>query len=116
MLPTYRQKQDNIDRAVRSLRGAPCTNVASLAREFAVDVKILRARLKGQLSKLCNSNATTRLSLEQDIAMIVTLRRMESTGLHVRVPMLTSIANDLLRQAEPHTTPSLTVSHMWASR
>ena len=46
----------------------------------------------------------------------VTIDRLEQSGLHARVPMLTSIANSLLRRANPDEQPPPHVSHMWPSR
>jgi hypothetical protein len=116
MTSIYRQQESRIDEAVRSLGDATCTNIASLAREFECPERRLRNRLAGADSKLQNQNADQRLSESQDLAVMATLDRLEDCGLHARVPMLTSIANSVLRQSHKPQTRFEPVSHMWASR
>jgi hypothetical protein len=94
---TYSDEEDDIFEAIQSLQGEECKNIASLAREFGVGVRKLRARLNGKPSKLNNQNTTTRLTIEQDKALIMTLDRLEKTGVYARIPMVASIVNSILR-------------------
>jgi DDE superfamily endonuclease len=116
MTSIYRQQEERIDEAIRSLGDATCTNIASLARAFNCPEQRLRKRLAGAPSKLQNKNRDERLSESQDIAVMNTLDRLEDCGLHARIPMLTSIANSILRQSYNPHTEFKPVSHMWASR
>jgi hypothetical protein len=116
MTSSYRQEEERIAAAVRSLQGATCTNIASLAREFNCPLRRLRNRLAGAPSKLGNVNADAWLSFEQDLALKATLDRLEESGLPARVSMLASIANQILAQSNKPDTPHPKVSHMWASR
>jgi hypothetical protein len=104
MLSTYQIEEDSIQHAIDSLQRKKRTNIASLARQIGVTESKLRNRLQGRPSKLSNSNARTWLTSEQENALCITFDRLEQSGLHARVPMLTSISNSLLRQRYPSTT------------
>jgi len=97
MSSIYRQQEERIDEAIRSLEDATSTNIASLARAFQCPERRLRNRLAGAPSKLQNGNRDERLSELQDMAVMNTLDRLEDCRLHTRIPMLTSIANSVLR-------------------
>jgi hypothetical protein len=116
MTSIYRQQEDSISEAIASLNGQPCTNIASLAREFGAPERRLRNRYMGAPSKLENNNAVERLSDSQDLAVMKTLDRLEDCGLHARPAMLTSIANAVLRASEGIQFNHSCVSKMWASR
>jgi hypothetical protein len=105
MASIYRQHEERIDEAIQSLQGAMCTNIASLAREFDVPMQRLQMRLQGRPSKLGNTNTPTWLTSEQDTTLKITLDRLEATGLPARIPMLSSIANQILRQASAPNAP-----------
>jgi hypothetical protein len=116
MTSIYRQQEEGINEAIQSLQGAKCTNIASLARAFSVSESRLRMRLKGRPNKLSNINAATWLTSDQNNALKTTLDRLEATGLPARIPMLTSIANQILSQSSAPNAPKSQVSHMWAPR
>jgi hypothetical protein len=116
MTSIYRQQEERINEAIRSLGDATCTNIAALALRFKCPERRLRNRLAGAPSKLQNQNADERLSESQDLAVMNTLDRLEDCGLHARIPMLTSLANSVLRQSHNPQTEFKPVSHMWASR
>ena len=110
---TYREEEEDIIEAIQSLQGEECTNIALLAREFGVPERKLRARLNGQPSKLSNQNMSTRLTEEQDKALMQTIDRLEATRVYARIPMLASIANSILRAAHNDISPPPKVSKMW---
>jgi hypothetical protein len=114
MPDTPQEIEARIQLAIYHLEKNPNAKRAKIARQFDVSLQRLRSRLNGAppASDVRGLHGR-RLSPDQDLALIIYLRRMISLGLHPRLHMIESTGNKLLRQEDPTALP---LSHAWITR
>jgi len=120
MPESYAETEARIEQALHKLHDCEKPNIAAVAREFQVPVSRLRARWNGRSSKQDLPEPNKRLTDDQELALCLYLRRLDTIGTSARFPMITSCANSILRRsydlaADP-TIPPPTVSSLWTSR
>jgi hypothetical protein len=109
--------ETRINQAIDHLTKNPCTKVARAAREFNVPVQRLRRRLQGVSSASdVRGLHTRRLTAEQDLALIIYLRKLISFGLNPRLNVIKSAAYKLLMQDASESSPPPPLSHAWTTR
>ena len=123
MSAEYKATELRIQQAVAYMAKNPEAKRAKVARQFDVPVPRLRSRLEGKPSKSqVRGLHLKRLSLDQETALEIYLKKMIDFGLHPRLNVIQSAATKLLLQGtvassaanEKPTPPSL--SHAWSSR
>ena len=121
MPENYTDTEAKIEAACQKIFELENPNVAAIAREFEVPVSRLRARLSGRQSRTQRPAPNKRLSEDEELAVCLYLKRLDSIGTSARLPMVTGCANAILRRnhqlssPEPNTPPP-NVGATWTAR
>jgi hypothetical protein len=104
--------ETRINQTIDHLTKNLCTKVARVTREFNVSVQRLRRRLQdvSSASDVRELHAR-RLTAEQDLALIIYLRKLISFDLHSRLNVIKSAAYKLLMQDASESSSSSSLSH-----
>ncbi len=113
----YAEIETRINQTIDHLTKNPCTKVARMTREFNVSVQRLRLRLQdvSSASDVRELHAR-RLTAEQDLALIIYLRKLISFDLHSRLNVIKSAAYKLLMKDASESSPPSPLSHAWITR
>jgi hypothetical protein len=109
MSDTSQKIEARIQLAIYHLEKNPNAKRAKIARQFDVSLQRLRSRMNDvSLASDVRELHERRLSFDQNLTLIIYLRRMISLSLHSRLHMIESTSNKLLRQKN---SIALSLSH-----
>ena len=114
----YAEIEARIEAACERLSELDKPNIAAMAREFQVPDSRLCALWNGVQPKTQRPAANKRLSDEEELAVCLYLKRLDSIGTSARLPMLTGCANAILRwrKCTSPDSPPPTVGPNWTIR
>jgi len=118
MSEKYTEIEARIKEVCKKLNNCEKPNVAAVAREFEVPETRLRARWNERQSRRDRPAAGRKLTEDQELAVCLYLKQLDTIGTSARFPMVTSCADFILRQSHPDhlTTPPSTVGPNWTTR
>ena len=99
MSENYHEIEGRIILACQMLDASEKPNVAAAAREFEVPEIRLRSRWKERLTNLKTTwlASNRKLTLEEEHAVYLYLKRLDETGISVQPQMVTDCVNSILR-------------------
>jgi transposase-like protein len=109
----YAEIETRIEQAVDHLTKNPHAKVARIAREFDVPVQRLRRRLRDVQSAInVREMHERRLKPDQNLALMIYIRKLIQFDLHSRLNVIKSAATKLLMQNASESSSLFFLSHM----
>jgi hypothetical protein len=114
---TDEEIENRIQEAIDALPKRKKINLTKYAADWEVPYYRLRSRMEGALSQSNNGGHNKLLNEAQELALCLTVQRLDNSGFSPTRSMLQDIANDILKQAHNDpSTPPPTVSTKWPTR
>jgi len=105
MSEPYAKTEAPMEQALHKLHDCEKPSIVAMAREFQVLVTRLRARWDGRPSKQDRPGPNKRLTDDQELAICLYLRHLDTIGIPARFSMVTSCANSILKR--DHLDPTI---------
>ena len=103
-----------IEEAIDEMKNEKKTNIAALARKYALPEQRLRARLKGRISRKQRESPNRKLTADQELGLCQYLDRLDELGIPPRYRHISSYANSILLGVHTDTAePPPTVGPAW---
>jgi len=118
MSTEYAEIEARITEACCKVAETEKPNIAHIEWEFEVPESRLWARWNGRQTRGSRPAVNKRLTEAEELAVCMYLKRLDTIGTSVRLPMVKNCANDILKRNHPSGTsdPPPTVSEVWSKR
>jgi hypothetical protein len=117
MTSTYIAIEHRIQKAINALNTRQNPSQTEIAREFNVPLQRLRSRLAGHPpASAVRGLHNRKLKPDQDLALHTYIKRLDELGLPVRLNMIQSTANALIRQDYPRWAYPPPLNAQWTKR
>jgi Zn-dependent peptidase ImmA (M78 family) len=112
MSSTYAEIEDRIQQAIEYIKENPDAKRATVARDFDVSSQRLRFRLlEKSLASAVREVHDRRLKLDQNLALVLYIRKLITFDLNSRLNVIKSAAMKLLMQNASESASFLLISH-----
>ena len=108
--------EDKVLEAVGAYESGDYPTIKAAADDIDAPVQRVSRRLRGIPSAISKGGHNKRLSKPQESALCALIRCYDDLGLPMRVPMITAVANSILRRANDPTTPPAIIKPKWTHR
>ena len=108
--------EDKVLEAVDAYKSGNFSTIQAAADEFDAPVQRVSRRLRGIPSEISKGGHNKRLTETQESALCTLIKRYDDLGLPMRIPMITAVANSILRRASQPSSPPTILGPEWTRR
>jgi len=108
--------EERVLEAIDAYQSGDFSTIQAAADATSAPVQRVSRRLRGIPSAISKGGHNKRLIEPQESALCTLIKRYNDLGLPMRIPMITAVANSILRRASDPSTPPPIIKPKWAHR